>query len=86
MNAILLHKMDNVVTVTETVPAGGAAVYFLDGIEKKEIAVQEIPQFHKIALSPIARGEAVIKYGETIGYATRDILRGQHVHTQNMDS
>jgi len=43
-----------------------------------------IPVAHKVALSPIAEGETVIKYGNVIGIATSDIAPGEHVHTHNM--
>ncbi len=39
---------------------------------------------HKYALSDIAKGENVIKYGNPIGHATEDIKKGSHVHTHNM--
>ena len=44
----------------------------------------DIPAGHKIALRPIAAGEAVIKYGDPIGMATRDIAPGEHVHSHNL--
>ena len=43
-----------------------------------------IPRGHKIALRPIASGAPVIKYGQVIGAATRDIIAGEHVHTENL--
>lgn len=39
---------------------------------------------HKMALKSIASGENVIKYGFVIGHATRDIERGEQVHTDNL--
>lgn len=39
---------------------------------------------HKVALKSIASGENVIKYGFVIGHATRDIERGEQVHTDNL--
>ena len=39
---------------------------------------------HKFALTDIAKGEKVIKYGMPIGYATEDIAKGAHVHTHNV--
>lgn len=39
---------------------------------------------HKIALSAIAAGDDVRRYGWTIGRATMDIRAGQHVHSQNL--
>ena len=35
---------------------------------------------HKVALKPIKKGEAVYKYGQIIGFASRDIAPGDHVH------
>ena len=45
-----------------------------------------IPAGHKFALVPISKGEFVIKYGEIIGRATRDIAPGEWVHTHNLRS
>ena len=41
---------------------------------------------HKFALRAIARGEAVIKYGQPIGFAAQAIAAGEHVHTHNLTS
>ena len=45
-----------------------------------------VPKGHKIALTRIANGEFVIKYGEIIGKATADIEEGDWVHTHNLRS
>lgn len=39
---------------------------------------------HKVALRPIRKGEAVCKYGQIIGFASRDIAPGEHVHVHNV--
>jgi len=39
---------------------------------------------HKYARKPIKKGEAVIKYGNPIGYATENIRSGEWVHTHNL--
>ncbi|MBO4353872.1 MAG: UxaA family hydrolase, partial [Clostridia bacterium] len=41
---------------------------------------------HKYALCDIHKGEHVVKYGYPIGTATRDIKKGDHVHTHNLKS
>lgn len=41
------------------------------------------PAGHKIARAAIAPGAAVVKYGQTIGYATAPIAPGDHVHSHN---
>ena len=39
---------------------------------------------HKYALSDIATGENVIKYGMPIGHAVCNIKKGDHVHIHNL--
>ena len=46
---------------------------------------QMVPPGHKVATRMIARGEPVHRYGQIIGFASQDILPGQHVHTQNLE-
>ena len=41
---------------------------------------------HKYAVRDIAKGESIIKYGQPIGHATRDIKAGEHVHTHNVQT
>jgi len=39
-----------------------------------------------VALSDIAAGAPLVKYGETIGVATQAIRAGEHVHLHNLAS
>ena len=39
---------------------------------------------HKYAYCDIKKGDNIIKYGQKIGYATKTIKKGEHVHTHNM--
>ena len=39
---------------------------------------------HKTALRDIKKGDDIIKYGYSIGRASRDIKKGEHVHTHNV--
>jgi altronate dehydratase len=75
-----------VVTVTCEIKKGEQVVYALNGEEKQVEALTDIPRFHKIAITPVKCGEEVIKYGAFIGYATKDIQAGEHVHTHNIYS
>jgi altronate hydrolase len=70
---ILLDPTDNVATATRNLAPGD------------EGATQPIPRGHKIARQAIAKGEAVRKYAQIIGYASVDIAAGDHVHTHNLD-
>ena len=47
-------------------------------------STMDITAGHKISLSNIKKGEAVIKYGYPIGYAKEDIPVGSAVHTFNV--
>lgn len=51
---------------------------------EKLVLLNDIPQGHKMALRAIRIGEAVKRYGQTIGFATRLIQPGEHIHTHNL--
>lgn len=53
---------------------------------QKIIALQDIPAGHKIAVTAIAKGQDVVKYGFPIGTAKEDIAPGAWVHTHNVQS
>jgi altronate dehydratase len=82
IRAIRFHPADTVAVVTADVSVG--AVVDVDG--DLIAALDPIPSGHKIAIAPHPAGARVLKYGETIGRATREIARGQHVHIQNVES
>lgn len=71
---IKVNAGDNVAIV---VNEGGlaAGTKFSDGLELKEA----IPQGHKVALKDIESGDPIIRYGMTIGYATRSLPKGSWV-------
>jgi altronate hydrolase len=39
---------------------------------------------HKFAIRPIKEGDAILKYGQIIGFAGRNIAVGEHVHVHNV--
>ena len=51
----------------------------------QEGAREKINRGHKIALADISKGGEVRKYAQLIGYASKDIAVGQHVHTHNVE-
>lgn len=77
---VRVHARDNVAIIVnaEGLPAGTG---FDSGLRLREA----IPQSHKVALSPIARGEAVVRYGEVIGLANRAIEPGEWVREDMLD-
>lgn len=87
MNGLIIQDRDNVAVVIEPVKKGDKVQYSLSDRSVCEIvALEDIPVYHKIAVRPIRRGEKIVKYGEHIGEASRDIRAGEHVHVHNVDS
>jgi len=82
-NIIIIHPRDNVAIALRTLGVGEVAV--AKGIEGFP-ALEEIPASHKIALRDILKGEEIIKYGEIVAVSTRDIKKGEWVHTHNLES
>ncbi|MGI9385216.1 MAG: UxaA family hydrolase [Methyloligellaceae bacterium] len=47
-------------------------------------AEHDIPIGHKVALSDLASGDTIVKYGEDIGKMVGDAKTGEHVHVHNL--
>lgn len=81
MNPIVqINPEDNVVVAISPVAKGTVVTTSLGAV----VAVEDIPQGHKIAIKPIGEGDGVVKYGYPIGHATTKITVGSWVHTHNM--
>ncbi len=77
---IRVNKSDNVGIIVDS---DGAAAGTL---APSGLAVRErIPQSHKIALARIDTGEAVTRYGQIIGHATRIVEPGSWVREEFLD-
>ena len=76
---IVLNKNDNV----------GVSQFIMP--EKTKINDQDIstidpiPFGHKVCLKPIKKGDPIIKYDQIIGFASKNISAGEHVHTHNLE-
>ncbi len=76
--SIRLDGADNVVVARadlgagETLPGEGIAT------------AGPVPRGHKVATRAIAKGEPARKFNQIIGFASRDIAPGEHVHTHNL--
>lgn len=53
--------------------------------EENIVCADRIPAGHKVAVRPILEGEPVRRYGQVIGFATREVNPGQHVHVHNLE-
>ena len=85
-NAIIADAKDAVVTLTSMVRKGELVSYYVGSDVLSIAASEDIQQYHKIAVRDIKKGDAVIKYGESIGLARIDIKAGDYVHTHNLSS
>ena len=85
-NAILIDKKDNVATALGELEEGKAIRVGIEDHIVDIVLAQDIPFGHKFSLKDIEQGETVIKYGETIGLATKQIRQGEHVHVHNVES
>ena len=77
---IHMHDNDNVAIVVNDggLPAG---TVFDDGLT----LVEGVPQGHKVALTDLAQGDAVIRYNVTIGRAAKAIPKGSWVSEQLLE-
>jgi altronate hydrolase len=75
---IRLHPEDDVVIARLEIPTGTL-------VTKENVrAIVTIPAGHKLAVRDIAQGKPARRYNQIIGFATRDIKAGDHVHVHNL--
>lgn len=86
--AIMMDPKDNVATALVAFAAGDKVEVVSSAQEVlQQVTIKDaIPLGHKIALANIAKDALVIKYGETIGKASRNISAGDYVHIHNVVS
>jgi altronate hydrolase len=76
---IRLNPADDVVIARVELAAGTTLV------KEGNISVAaRVPAGHKVAVRDLKSGQAVRRYNQIIGFATRDIRAGEHVHVQNL--
>ncbi|MEY3380420.1 MAG: UxaA family hydrolase [Hylemonella sp.] len=74
---IRLHANDDVL-IARTQLLSGSAV---EGVTVRGL----VPPGHKLALRAIDQGQPVRRYNQIIGFASKPIAPGEHVHTHNLD-
>lgn len=79
---IHLHPDDNVFVLIRQI-SSGEEVSIDGGTYSFE---RELSLGHKIAATDIAEGSKVLKYGMSIGVASKPIKCGEHVHLHNLES
>lgn len=86
--ALKVTDLDNVATIFANGITDGMEVEIRDkkGNTDNAVVIGDVPYGHKIAVKDIKKDELIIKYGEEIGIATKDIKKGEYVHVHNLDS
>ena len=74
---IRLHPKDDVLIARAQLVSGT----LVEGIPVKGL----IPPGHKIATHAMVAGDPLRRYNQIIGFASRAIAAGEHVHTHNLD-
>ncbi len=80
--AVHLRPEDNVAVAARDLPEG----LEVETQGARLTLVRRVGLGHKLALRAIRQGEAVTKYGQTIGFASRDVAPGEHVHVHNVSA
>jgi altronate hydrolase len=80
--AVQLRPEDNIAVAARNLHAG----LQIDANGVTVTLGSNVGMGHKVALSPIRKGEAVYKYGQIIGFASKDIAPGDHVHVHNVSA
>lgn len=88
LRALIIHADDNVANLIGGGHRGDRVQCAVEGETATDTIelVDELPLNHKIARRDIAPREPILKYGLSIGVATKAIRRGEHVHTHNIES
>jgi len=73
-----LNPADDVVIARRQLVAGTRVV------SENVTVIGLVPPGHKLATRAIAAGQPVRRYNQIIGFATRDIRAGEHVHLHNL--
>lgn len=84
-NVIKISPEDNVGVVIDEIKKGDQLKFTdHDGNTMEFKALDDIRIYHKVAITEIKADEHIVKYGEHIGVAGKDITVGEHVHTHNV--
>jgi len=73
---LVLNAADNVAVALSNLDVGTMTPQGVTTLKR-------VPKGHKFATQPIAAGAAVVKFGQIIGFASRDIPAGEWVHEHN---
>ncbi|RDU99278.1 UxaA family hydrolase [Trinickia dinghuensis] len=79
---LLLSPEDNCLIAAATLEAGTSVA--MEG--ETVVLATTIALGHKLARHALSAGEKILRYGAPIGHVTRDVAKGEHLHTHNLES
>lgn len=79
---VLLNNADNVFVCCKQLLLGES----INLEDVSAVMTTDITVGHKVARKAISKGDNIIKYGVSIGSATKSIAFGEHVHMHNIKS
>lgn len=84
LEAIMFNGADNVAVALMDLPNGKEIAVKTGDAQRHVSLIEPITYQHKFSVTPIKKGDRILKYGQVIGEATSDIRLGEHVHIHNM--
>ena len=81
-DTLLLNQQDNVAIALSNLAAGSSVTVAAQTVTLSE----DINVMHKFAVQTIEAGQPILKYGQPIGVAAKQIEPGQHVHAHNIEA
>jgi predicted RecA/RadA family phage recombinase len=85
-STIVINEGDNVGLAIKDLKAGDTVALKIGNNIRSVTIKEDIKFMHKFAIADIKAGDKVMKYGQVIGGATKDIATGEHVHTHKLKS
>ncbi len=80
--AVHLRPQDNIAVASKPIPEGTALAF----AGRTVTPPTGIKMGHKFAVEPIKEGDPIRKFGQIIGFASRAIGVGEHVHVHNISA
>ncbi|MXQ10225.1 UxaA family hydrolase [Microvirga makkahensis] len=74
---VRLHERDNLVVAVDPIMPGS----LVDEVTARD----RVPKGHKMAITAIARGAPVLKFGQIIGFAAKPVEPGEWLHEHNVE-
>jgi altronate dehydratase small subunit len=83
-DAILIHPSDNVAVAIKDLTKGQTVNVLGDSFHAEIVLTSDVAFGHKFAITAIREKADIVKYGEIIGRASKDIGVGEHAHDHNI--